>query len=143
MTTAKTTTKKTASGDHFYQAVGRRKSAVASVRLFESSKMQFLINDREMEAYFPTEYLSDTARASMVKPKIAQKFKVVAKVRGGGVAAQAEAVRLGIARALTVYDAELRGKLKKEGFLKRDSRIKERRKFGLKKARKASQWSKR
>jgi small subunit ribosomal protein S9 len=75
--------------------------------------------------------------------KPAEKFLMTAKLVGGGIAAQSEALRHGIARALTVYDAELRGKLKKAGYLKRDPRAKERRKFGLKKARKSPQWSKR
>ncbi len=127
----------------YYEAVGRRKTAVARVRLFESARAGYTINDREVEMYFATEVLRNVATSAMTTHKIQKKFKVVAKVHGGGTSAQAEAVRHGIARALLVYDIELRGKLKKEGFLKRDAREKERRKFGLKKARKAAQWSKR
>ena len=77
------------------------------------------------------------------KSKIPDKFKVTALIKGGGTSGQAEALRHGIARALLIYDIELRKKIKKLGFLKRDPRVKERRKFGLKKARKSSQWSKR
>ena len=138
------TTKKTGVQAHFFEAVGRRKSAVARIRLFENSpEAGFSVNDRELNEYFPTEMLQETIRAVFTEPKAGAKFKVIARVYGGGISAQAVAVRHGIARALTSYDPELRRKLKKEGFLKRDPRVKERRKFGLKKARKAAQWSKR
>ncbi len=80
---------------------------------------------------------------AIVHAKPAEKFHITARVSGGGISAQSEAIRLGISRALLVYDVELRGKLKKVGFLKRDPRAKERRKFGFKKARKSPQWSKR
>ena len=137
-------TKKTVAQAHFFEAVGRRKSAVARIRLFEnSSEAGFSVNDRELKQYFPTEMLQETALGAFTESQTDAKFKVTARVYGGGITAQAVAVRHGIARALTSYDPELRRKLKKEGFLKRDPRVKERRKFGLKKARKAAQWSKR
>lgn len=139
----KTVKKAPAESGRYYEAVGRRKTAVARVRLFESARSGYTVNDREVENYFPTEMLQDTATAAIAVPKLQKKFKISVKVQGGGIASQAEAVRHGIARALLVYDAELRSKLKKEGFLKRDAREKERRKFGLKKARKSAQWSKR
>jgi small subunit ribosomal protein S9 len=138
------TTKKTGAQMHFFEAVGRRKSAVARIRLFEdASHAGFSVNDRELNEYFPTETLQETILGVFTEPKSSAKFKVVARVYGGGISAQAVAVRHGVARALTIFDPELRRKLKKEGFLKRDPRVKERRKFGLKKARKAAQWSKR
>lgn len=127
----------------YFEAVGRRKTSVARVRLTEAPKTSFLINDRELVSYFPTETLRLTVKAPFTKPEIAQKFKVSAIIRGGGQSSQADALRHGIARALLLYDGELRKNLKKAGFLKRDPRAKERRKFGLKKARKAPQWSKR
>jgi small subunit ribosomal protein S9 len=101
------------------------------------------VNGKALEAYFPVKEMQITASESMKNAKAAEKFMVSAKIKGGGISAQSEALRLGIARALTVYDQNLRGPLKKAGYLKRDARAKERRKFGLKKARKAPQWSKR
>ena len=87
--------------------------------------------------------MQEVVTESFSKSKVPAKFKVSAKITGGGIHAQAEAMRHGISRALVLFDEELRKKLKKAGFLKRDPRVKERRKFGLKKARKAPQWSKR
>lgn len=127
----------------YFEAVGRRKTAVARVRLFPAAKSGYEVNDRTLEAYFPVREMQMIAMDAITKGKAAEKFHITAKVSGGGVAAQAEAMRLGIARALLVYDIQLRGGLKKLGFLKRDPRAKERRKFGLKKARKSPQWSKR
>ena len=96
-----------------------------------------------LPTYFPTKELQSVVEDVFSKSKIDQKFAVSGKLNGGGIAGQAEALRHGIARALLEYDKELRKKLKKFGFLTRDQRAKERRKFGLKKARKAPQWSKR
>ncbi len=127
----------------YLSAVGRRKSAVASVRLYPASKISFSINEKELEKYFGTAELQRVASEAFSKSKVQGAYKVTAIVKGGGISAQAEALRHGIARALLVGDSELRKKLKKAGFLKRDPRSKERRKFGLKKARKAPQWSKR
>ena len=93
--------------------------------------------------YFPTEEIKSLLNEPFVTAKIQQKFAVSVVTKGGGIHSQAEAVRHGISRALIGYDIELRKRLKKEGLLKRDPRAKERRKFGLKKARKAAQWSKR
>lgn len=131
-----------ASGTKYYEAVGRRKTAIARVRLFPG-KTGYEINGRTLESYFPVKEMQETATEAITHGKAAEKFHVSAKIKGGGIAAQSDALRHGIARALTVYDAEIRGRLKKLGFLKRDPRAKERRKFGLKKARKAPQWSKR
>ena len=128
----------------YIEAVGRRKTAIARVRMFEAPKTSFIINgDRSLTEYFPTEKLQIIVQEVFSKPKIGLHFKISAMIQGGGINSQAEALRLGIARGLIAYDTELRAKLKPIGFLTRDQRAKERRKFGLKKARKAPQWSKR
>jgi small subunit ribosomal protein S9 len=126
----------------YYEAVGRRKTAVARVRLSKANDNSYVVNERDLENYFPTESLEMTAREALGKSG-GEKFSVSVKLSGGGQKAQAEAMRLGIARSLIKFDEELRGELKKAGFLKRDPRIVERKKFGLKKARKSPQWSKR
>ncbi len=136
MTSAKTTGK-------YFEAVGRRKTAIARVRLFPGAKAGYEVNGKALEAYFPVKEMQIMAIESITHGKAAEKFHITAKVSGGGTASQADAMRLGIARALLVYDVTLRGNLKKRGYLKRDPRAKERRKFGLKKARKSPQWSKR
>ncbi len=127
----------------YIEAVGRRKTATARVRMTPATKMSYSINGKDLNTYFPTAALQDVATEAIGKSKIAAKFKVTVVVKGGGISGQADAVRHGISRVLIEYDAELRKRLKKLGFLKRDPRAKERRKFGLKKARKAPQWSKR
>lgn len=127
----------------YFQGIGRRKTSTASVRIYPSAKTSFSINEKDLSTYFPTAELQLIANDAFTKAKISAKFKVSAMMSGGGIHSQAEALRHGIARALLIYDAELRKNLKKEGFLKRDPRAKERRKFGLKKARKSPQWSKR
>ncbi|MFA6338883.1 MAG: 30S ribosomal protein S9 [Candidatus Paceibacterota bacterium] len=139
----KTVTKENLTGERYIEAVGRRKTSTARVRLFANTKTSYEINERELENYFPTEELRAIATDALSKSKIPAKFKITAKITGGGIHSQAEALRHGTARALIEFDAELRKKLKKLTFLKRDPRAKERRKFGLKKARKAPQWSKR
>jgi small subunit ribosomal protein S9 len=127
----------------YYEAVGRRKTAIARVRLFLNSANSFVINDKTLETYFPVREMRMIASEALKNSKVSEKFKVSVKVYGGGLASQAEAMRHGIARALIKYDILLRGQVKKLGYLKRDPRAKERRKFGLKKARKSAQWSKR
>ena len=127
----------------YFQGIGRRKTSTASVRIYPSAKTSFVINEKDLPTYFPTAELQLIANDAFTKAKISAKFKVSAMMSGGGIHSQAEALRHGIARALLVYDAELRKNLKKEGFLKRDARAKERRKPGLVKARKRKQWSKR
>jgi len=129
--------------EKYIQAIGRRKTSTASVRLTEASKQSYVVNEKELETYFPTDELRAIIADPFTKAKVTVKFKVTAKISGGGIHSQAEAMRHGIARALVVHDGELRKKIKKAGFLARDARMKERRKFGLKKARKAPQWSKR
>ena len=129
--------------ERYQQAVGRRKTAIARVRLTPASRTHVLINNKEPNDYFPTEPLRVMALEPFLKISLPTQFVVTVHVSGGGVAGQANAVRHAISRALTAYDASLRPVLKKEGFLKRDPRAKERRKPGLLKARKRKQWSKR
>jgi small subunit ribosomal protein S9 len=129
--------------ERYIEAVGRRKTSVARIRLTPASKESFSINGKTIEEYFNTPNLKRTVIDALRKAELDQKFKVSAKVMGGGITGQAESIRLGIARALVKIDENLRKSLKKEGYLKRDPRIKERKKFGLRKARKAPQWSKR
>ncbi len=124
-------------------AVGRRKTSTARVRITPASKFSITINDRDFESYFPTAELRKTVKMAFDEVDMSDKFAVTVLATGGGVSSQADAVRHGIARALIIYDVNLRTKLKVKGYLKRDPRAKERRKFGLKKARKAPQWSKR
>lgn len=125
----------------YIESVGRRKTSVARVRITPASKNTFLVNDKDLEGYFGTKELQMIVKQPL--SEIKDKFKVTAKILGGGIHSQAEAMRHGIARSLVSNDLELRKELKKAGYLKRDPRSKERRKFGLKKARKAPQWSKR
>ncbi|HZR30869.1 MAG TPA: 30S ribosomal protein S9 [Terriglobales bacterium] len=125
-----------------YYGTGRRKSSIARVYLRPGSG-EFKVNNRAFEQYFVTEEQRATARQPLITTESAASFNVLATVRGGGVSGQAGAVKLGIARALIVFNAELRKKLKTEGFLSRDSRKKERKKYGQKGARKRFQFSKR
>ena len=129
--------------ERYFEAVGRRKTAVARVRLFTRGEKVFLVNKKPLEAYFSTFELQQIAKVSLEKMNCLDKFKISAIVKGGGLNAQAEAVRHGIARALVVFNPDFRKKLKKAGFLVRDSRMRERKKFGLKRARRAPQWKKR
>lgn len=129
--------------ERYIGATGRRKTSVARVRLTPTAKTHIEVNGREFEQYFPVAELRRNITSTFDAAEVTQKFKVTVKVAGGGISSQSVAVSHGIARALELYDKELRGKLKVKGFLKRDPRAKERRKFGLKKARKAPQWSKR
>ena len=125
-----------------YLGTGRRKKSVARVRLLPGSG-NITINKRDIEDYFGYETLKMIVRAPMVLTDTLSKFDVNVNVYGGGYTGQAGAIRHGIARALIVADPELRGALKKAGFLTRDPRRKERKKYGLKAARRAPQFSKR
>jgi small subunit ribosomal protein S9 len=129
--------------ERYVEAVGRRKTAIARVRLFPSTKSSILVNGKDVDSYFKTDEGRRIAVEVITKMKLPSKFQITALIKGGGTSAQAEALRHGIGRAILLKEADLRKKLKKAGFLKRDPRAKERRKFGLKKARKAPQWSKR
>jgi small subunit ribosomal protein S9 len=123
-------------------ATGRRKEAVVRVRLVPGSG-SFQLNGRSLDEYFPTRAHRMVVAGPLRLAGREKDFDVIAKIEGGGVSGQAGALRLGIARALIDLDPELRPALKKEGYLSRDAREKERRKYGLKKARKAPQYSKR
>ena len=127
----------------YFETVGRRKTAVARVRFFTKGKKEFLVNGKPLENYFPILELQHTAKASLERMNCLDRFGISAKVKGGGLSSQAEALRHGIARALVLFDADFRKRLKKAGFLTRDSRKRERKKFGLKRARRAPQWRKR
>jgi small subunit ribosomal protein S9 len=125
-----------------YYGTGRRKSAIARVYLRPGTG-EFKINGRAFEEYFVTPSQQSAAKQPLVSTETATTFNVVARVTGGGVNGQADAIKLGIARALMVYNLELRKKLKAEGLVSRDSRSKERKKYGQKGARKRFQYSKR
>ena len=125
-----------------YYATGRRKTSTARVFLRPGTGT-ITINHREFERYFPTDALRTQVKRPLTVTEMGEKFDVLATVAGGGVNGQAGAVKLGIARALVDYNAELRKQLKKDGLLTSDSRIKERKKYGLAGARKRFQFSKR
>jgi small subunit ribosomal protein S9 len=127
----------------FWKGIGRRKSAVAIVKISKEKEKSFLVNEKPLEVYFPQFEFQKIAKAPLELLKIEDKFKILAEVKGGGLVAQAEAIRLGLSRALILYKEDFRKKLKKAGYLKRDPRVKERKKPGLKRARRAPQWQKR
>ena len=126
----------------FFYGTGRRKHSVARVRLYQGTGA-ITINDRTIDDYFGLETLKLIVRQPLALTDNAEKFEVVVRVAGGGVTGQAGAIRHGVARALLEFNPELRGELKKAGFLTRDPRMKERKKYGLKAARRAPQFSKR
>jgi small subunit ribosomal protein S9 len=130
-------------GEKYLEAIGKRKTAVARVRLFTRGDRVFLVNQKSLEKYFTISDLQKTAQASLEKMKCLDKFRVEALVKGGGLSSQAEAIRHGTARALTLFNLDFKKRLRRAGFLTRDSRMRERKKFGLKRARRAPQWSKR
>ena len=136
----KTTTTK---GGRYIEAIGRRKTATARVRIVESKNEVYIVNHKTIEEYFPTREMRATVESALAEAELPTTFSVEARILGGGINAQSEAMRHGIARALVKFDESKRKTLKKAGFLKRDPRMKERKKPGLKKARKAAQWSKR
>jgi len=134
----------------YYYGTGKRKTAIARVRLYSSQSSggtgpasQFQINGKPLEEAFPWFDWQSAVREPLQATNSLEKFNVVAKVHGGGIAAQSEAVRHGISRALVVYDETLKPSLRQHGLLTRDSRIKESKKYGLKRARRAPQYTKR
>ena len=129
------------SNPYFY-GTGRRKESVARVRVYAGTG-KIIINGRDIDDYFGLETLKLLVRQPLTLTETADKFDIVCTVAGGGVTGQAGAIRHGLSRALLQYDAELRPVLKKAGFLTRDPRMKERKKYGLKAARRAPQFSKR
>ncbi len=126
----------------YFYGTGRRKSSVARVRLYNGTG-KIVINDREIDDYFGLETLKLIVRQPLNLTGTLDKFDIVCRVAGGGVTGQAGAIRHGISRALLQFDGELRATLKKAGLLTRDPRMKERKKYGLKGARRAPQFSKR
>lgn len=129
--------------DKFYQSVGKRKTAVARIRIWTKGEKEFLINKKSLTEYFPISELQKVALAPLERMKCVNKFRISVIVKGGGVTGQAEAVRHGLAKALVFFNPDFRKRLKKAGFLRRDARMRERKKFGLKRARRAPQWKKR
>ena len=127
---------------NYYYGTGRRKSSVARVRVYPGTG-KITINERDIDDYFGLDTLKLIVRQPLALTDTAEKFDIVCRVAGGGVTGQAGAIRHGIARALLQFDEELRSPLKKAGLLTRDPRMKERKKYGLKAARRAPQFSKR
>jgi len=127
----------------YTQALGRRKTAVARVRLYPAKKTEVFVNGKACDDYFGTDELRLKARQALLIDEQKEHYTVSAYVKGSGPNAQSEAIRLGVARALVSIDEELRSPLKSKGYLKRDPRSVERKKFGLLKARKAPAWVKR
>ena len=126
-----------------YWGTGRRKKAVARVRLIPGGSGAIVINNKSLDEYFGLDTLKYIVRQPLALTETLAKYDVLVNVKGGGYTGQAGAIRHGVSRALIVAEPELRGALKKEGFLTRDSRMKERKKYGLKAARRAPQFSKR
>ncbi len=129
-------------GKPYFYGTGRRKSSVARVRVYNGTG-KITINDRDIEEYFGLETLKLIVRQPLALTDTLDKFDIVCRVAGGGVTGQAGAIRHGLSRALLQYKEELRPEFKKAGFLTRDPRMKERKKYGLKGARRAPQFSKR
>ncbi len=139
----KETKKESKKDERYYESVGRRKTAVARVRIWTKGKNQVIVNDNNLKDYFKQEKLQKKVLSPLDKMNCEDKFKVKVIVRGGGINAQAEAVRHGISRALVLFNADFKKRLKKVGYLTRDPRMKERKKFGKKGARRSPQWQKR
>lgn len=142
-TVSKEAKKEVVKPTQYLEGVGKRKTAVARVRIFTKGKKEILVNEKPYQDYFFTSELQQIATDSLRKMKSLDKFRVSIKVSGGGISAQAEAVRHGISRVLVMFNPDFRRRLRKAGFLTRDPRARERKKFGLKRARRAPQWAKR
>ncbi len=139
----KVETPKSEKQEKFYQAVGRRKTSTSTVRLYEKKGGGVVINGKKLEEYFTTLELQKKIRDPLTALGFLDKFFVSVKVRGGGLKSQADAVRHGIGRAIVEFDSKLRKQVKAAGHLTRDPRMRERKKPGLKRARRAPQWRKR
>ena len=140
--------KKESKSNKYFQGIGRRKSAVAQVRLFVSSEKKsdeedIVVNGKSFNDFFGLSELREIVSSPLKSVGEASAFKATVVVKGGGIRGQAEAIRLGIARALVVFDETFKKSLRDLGYLTRDARIVERKKPGLKKARRAPQWAKR
>ncbi len=138
--------------EKYYEAVGRRKESTARVRVFtkkstdkqvSEDKAIIVVNEKPYYEYFGSTQLQNIIESPLKKLKSLNRFKATVVVYGGGIAGQAGAIKFGLSRALVLFDPNFSKKLRKAGYLTRDARVKERRKYGLKKARKAPQWSKR
>lgn len=127
----------------YFEGVGRRKTASARVRITKASKDSFEINDKTLDTYFPTIEMRERVKKALTKIGEHGSFTVTVKSIGGGISGQTDAVIMGLGRAIVLMKPEVKPAMKKEGMMTRDARAKERRKFGLKKARKSPQWSKR
>jgi len=127
----------------YFSAIGRRKTSQARIRLFTQGDKEIKVNEKSFDVYFITSDLQKIVQSPLEIIKSLDKFRISVQVKGGGIHSQAEAVRHGISRALCSLNPYFRKRLKKEGFLTRDPRMRERKKFGLKRARRAPQWSKR
>ncbi len=128
--------------NEYIECIGRRKEAVARVRFYKGEP-KILINDLPLDKYFPIRENQEKVLAPLKLTDMENKYFISVKVKGGGTTGQAEAIRLGISRCLLKINEKLKEKLRKAGFLTRDARVVERKKFGLKKARRAPQWQKR
>ena len=137
------TTKPKSKLQEYYYGLGKRKTAVARVRLYANGKGSFTVNEKPLEEYVKTSTAISIIKAALKLTGTVKNFDISVKVDGGGTSAQNNAIRHGISRALLEYNDTLRGTLKKAGFLTRDARVKERKKPGLKRARRAPQFSKR
>lgn len=130
--------------ERYNEGIGRRKTASARVRLVPAKATTIVVNDKKIEDYFKhASHIREVKAVLETKEVGAGEYEIIVRVSGSGLSAQADAIKLGVARALLKEKADRRGVLKKEGFLKRDPRAVERKKFGLRKARRAPQWSKR
>jgi small subunit ribosomal protein S9 len=141
MTPTKTTTHAATKSGKYIEAVGRRKTAIARVRI-SAGKGTITVNGKELKSYFTIQRLIATAQAPLEQLKIGD-LDVSVKIVGGGIHAQAEAIRLGLSRAIVLQDAAWKPRLRAIGFMTRDSRMVERKKYGKKKARRSPQWAKR
>jgi small subunit ribosomal protein S9 len=133
----------TVASNKYTEKIGRRKEAVARVRLVQGGTGKITVNERDITSYLPTQILRDSAVSPLRETGMEGVFDISVRVVGGGVRGQADSIRLGIARALVDFNPEFRAVLKRNGFLSRDARVRERKKFGKKSARRSPQWSKR
>ena len=129
--------------ERYYYGTGKRKTSVARVKIYNGDSNSIIVNNKPMEEYFNWQPWQDTVKQALSVSNNLNNFRVEAKVYGGGVNSQAEAIRHGITRALIAYDENLKKELRQAGLITRDSRIKESKKYGLKRARRAPQYTKR
>lgn len=127
----------------YIEAVGRRKEAVARVRLHHGGTGKITVNDKEYDKYFPVSFMQEKVTSPLQKTDTQKLFDITVLVKGGGMHGQADSILLGISRALIDFNPELRATLKSLGYLRRDARVRERKKFGKRGARRSPQWSKR